>query len=238
MLLEVVAELTGHMLGRTGPLVHGCLFFERGTQQRLHDDTWYALAGDEPGGMVGVWVALEDVDGDSGPLEYVPGSHLRGETYWNPSAGERVYALGVPADASEDDLAKLFVAQQLETDMLVAKLGKKTWDTARAGDVAIWHEHLVHGGGEIQNMTRTRQSLVVHFARRWLNEIELAQLFTDRLSEANWEPRSVLQAMSTLGHGIIDRTWLDVMLLKLDLPLPEKLRPTLLTALNTLMGLQ
>merc|ERR1712187_1000813 len=69
-LLTVVREL----MGTPARSVSG-LIFERGTQQSLHDDTWYALSGMGSGGMVGVWVALDDVDDENGPLLYVPGSH-------------------------------------------------------------------------------------------------------------------------------------------------------------------
>src|SRR5262245_25123930 len=50
------------------------LDFRYGTQQRGHSDRSHfdSLPGDF---MCGVWVALEDIGPDSGPLFYVPGSH-------------------------------------------------------------------------------------------------------------------------------------------------------------------
>merc|ERR1712232_1119353 len=53
------------------------LFFESGTEQALHSDTWYKLHGVVPEKMLGAWIALEDTDETlgNGPLEYVPGSH-------------------------------------------------------------------------------------------------------------------------------------------------------------------
>merc|ERR1712173_305328 len=69
-LLAVVEVLIGAPVGHMSGLL-----FERGTQQDLHVDTWYGLAGRKPGSMVGVWYALDDADEDNGPLLYVTGSH-------------------------------------------------------------------------------------------------------------------------------------------------------------------
>src|SRR5437868_5702391 len=48
--------------------------FIMGSEQHTHSDsihmTTYPL-----GGLLGVWIALEDIDEDNGPLHYYPGSH-------------------------------------------------------------------------------------------------------------------------------------------------------------------
>ena len=50
------------------------LNFERGSGQRLHSD-FYHFASSEFSKMVGVWVALENISNDSGPLLVCPYSH-------------------------------------------------------------------------------------------------------------------------------------------------------------------
>ena len=56
------------------PCVFGSLNFDRGTEQGVHVDSLFFYP--EPHySMVGVWVALEDISLDSGPLFYVSESH-------------------------------------------------------------------------------------------------------------------------------------------------------------------
>ena len=56
------------------PIVFGSLNFERGSQQEAHIDSIFFWP--EPHfSMAGCWIALEDVQKDSGPLFYLPGSH-------------------------------------------------------------------------------------------------------------------------------------------------------------------
>ena len=50
------------------------LTFPVGTQQPPHSDSVHFSAVPD-GFMCGVWVALEDIDTDNGPLIYYPGSH-------------------------------------------------------------------------------------------------------------------------------------------------------------------
>ena len=46
---------------------------------------------------------------------------------------------------------------------------------AKKGDVLIWHADLMHGGAPIQDLERTRKSLVAHFMplRRHANVLRL-----------------------------------------------------------------
>jgi hypothetical protein len=57
------------------PKAFSTINFLHSTQQPLHSD--YVHFGTIPHRMlVGAWVALEDIDPDSGPLQIVPKSHL------------------------------------------------------------------------------------------------------------------------------------------------------------------
>jgi Phytanoyl-CoA dioxygenase (PhyH) len=50
------------------------LNFPRGTQQKVHSDTIH-FNSDPAGRLCGVWIALEDIDEDKGPLVCYPGTH-------------------------------------------------------------------------------------------------------------------------------------------------------------------
>ena len=66
--LGILEELYGRK-----PLPFQTLNFKMPTQQRAHSDTIHFNS--KPAGfMAGVWVALEDMDMDNGPLFYHPGS--------------------------------------------------------------------------------------------------------------------------------------------------------------------
>ena len=56
------------------PLPFQTLNFIRGSQQEVHSDAMHFIPED-PAYMCGVWVALEDIGTDNGPLVYYPGSH-------------------------------------------------------------------------------------------------------------------------------------------------------------------
>eukprot|EP00746_Dinoflagellata_sp_MGD_P101582 gnl/MRDRNA2_/MRDRNA2_41401_c0_seq1.p1 gnl/MRDRNA2_/MRDRNA2_41401_c0~~gnl/MRDRNA2_/MRDRNA2_41401_c0_seq1.p1 ORF type:complete len:316 (+),score=26.78 gnl/MRDRNA2_/MRDRNA2_41401_c0_seq1:81-950(+) len=135
------------------------LIFERGSQQDLHEDTWYGLGGSRFGGMVGVWFALDDVDDANGPLIYVPGSHkLLSRPEKNFSDHKLRYVrLAFSGRHGQSEAAyaeeKAYVSQ--------AKVFH-----AKLGDVGIWHERLLHGGAAIIDQSRTRLSMVVHYKVR------------------------------------------------------------------------
>jgi hypothetical protein len=129
------------------------LNFKRGSQQGLHSDAVHFHA--EPAlFMCGVWIALEDVAPDAGPLTYVPGSHklpvmtmrAAGVDKARPTAGDYATTYG-PALAAELAASGL---PQLEV------LPKK-------GEAVVWAANLAHGGAPITNPDATRRSLVVHF---------------------------------------------------------------------------
>lgn len=129
------------------------LNFKRGSQQSLHSDAIHFHA--EPARfMCGVWIALEDIQPDAGPLTYIPGSHklpvltMRGAgvNHDQPTHAdyERTY---VPALASRLQAAGLPQSQAV----------------IRKGEALVWAANLAHGGAPIANPDATRRSLVVHF---------------------------------------------------------------------------
>ncbi len=107
-----------------------------------------------------VWFALDDIDPDCGPFQYVPGSHLlpitrqskvkamlneeeRVSTFW-PKLSERFLN-----PIYEDVIKKL----QSEPQFF---LGAK-------GDMLVWHGRLLHRGSKPMIPNKIRKSLIVHY---------------------------------------------------------------------------
>jgi hypothetical protein len=136
------------------------LDFRYGTQQRGHSDRSHfdSLPGNF---MCGVWVALEDIGPDSGPLFYVPGSHRL------PSLSNDDLHLGYrnpvrAASGGREDERRL--AAEGFLDRLVAGAGLlKAELTVKKGTALVWAAGLVHGGSPVRRPGSTRWSQVTHY---------------------------------------------------------------------------
>lgn len=138
-----------------------CLPFQtitghNGSQQLEHSDaihmTTYPMDY-----LAATWTAFEDIDPDSGPLVYYPGSHrlphfLSQEA--NISLGE-FQERGYVAyhEKYEPGLQKIIQDHQLEAKYFYAQ----------KGDVLIWHSNLIHGGSKRKNLELSRNALVCHY---------------------------------------------------------------------------
>lgn len=107
------------------------------------------------GYLIAVWIALEDVSMDNGPLFYYPGSHklpfLMNSDY---NEGATLLTLGKKKYADYEDALQEIVEER--------HFPKETF-LAKKGDVLIWHANLVHGGAPIKNNDLTRKSMVIHY---------------------------------------------------------------------------
>lgn len=128
--------------------------FLSGSEQRTHSDSIH-MTTFPTGGLLGVWIALEDIDLDNGPLHYYPGSHKL-PYYFNgdyDNEGSRFFLGG--KDYSEYE-------KMLEVKIKERGLKKKIF-TAKKGDMLIWHANLMHGGEPHTNKEKTRKSIVFHY---------------------------------------------------------------------------
>jgi ectoine hydroxylase-related dioxygenase (phytanoyl-CoA dioxygenase family) len=140
------------------------LNFPVGTEQVSHHDS-IAFQSDPPGFMCGVWVALEDVDADNGPLVYYPGSHKLPTPDWddiNRVTGREV--VREEFDSYDDYLGERqrqygdYVTALIERNGLEPRYG-----TIRKGQALLWHANLLHGGSFQRDKSRTRKSQVTHY---------------------------------------------------------------------------
>jgi phytanoyl-CoA hydroxylase len=139
-------------------VLYTSLYFERGSEQDLHRDSPLFVTKPE-GKYLGVWVALEDVDGDNGPLMVVPKSHALPKIDVE-AIGRDLYGDLDSAPAQEGqgwDAYQGAVKKQSEQHALAP-----IEVHVRRGDVIVWHPLLFHGGAAHHSTTRTRRSLVMH----------------------------------------------------------------------------
>jgi len=141
------------LFGRT-PHPFQTLTFSTATQQKSHSDHIH-FSSRPLGFMCGVWVALQDVTEDNGPLFYYPGSHNL------PYLG---YAdLGIDVESAETEPVSYGVYED-RIDNYVRSHGchRETF-MASKGDVLIWAANLVHGGSPVTGNTDVRWSQVTHY---------------------------------------------------------------------------
>ena len=165
-----VLQLLRELYGRE-PLPFQTLNFRVGSEQQPHSDTIHFNS--KPAGfMCGVWVALEDIDRDNGPVVYYPGSHK-----WKEAVLADVDAFEAPTPASgllarmraalhtvaRDTDAEYPKYERLIRHRIAASGIAPKYATIRKGQAFIWAANLVHGGSPQLDRSRTRASQVTHY---------------------------------------------------------------------------
>lgn len=121
------------------------LNFPVGTQQKTHSDTFH-FHSVPARFMCGVWVALEDIDEENGPLHYFPGSQM------------------LPILSVEDIGSHHYGDYETYVAQLLQRCGfEKHLGLMKRGEALIWTANLFHGGDPIKDLTRTRLSQVTHY---------------------------------------------------------------------------
>jgi len=128
----------------------------KGSQQKLHSDAIH-MTTDPLGGLVAAWVAFEDINENSGPLEFCPGSH------------KLPYLLSDEVGITNEDFEKEGYMKyhqkyepRIDEEVETNSLARKTF-LAKKGDVLIWHHNLVHGGSRRNDVSLSRKALVTHY---------------------------------------------------------------------------
>ncbi len=144
------------------------LNFTVGAQQRAHPDHIH-FSSRPLGFMCGVWIALEDVTEENGPLFYYLGSH---------NLPYMSYAeLGIDPSQFETE-PEAYVEYETAMEKLAESRGfKRQIFTAKKGDALIWAANLVHGGSPVKREGSTRWSQVTYYL------FENCVHYTPRLSD-------------------------------------------------------
>ncbi len=149
---------TLRMLYRREPIPFQTLNFPVGTQQRTHSDSIHFNSIPQRF-MCGVWVALEDVRDDNGPLHYYPGSH-RLPFYDLIDLGLK----GSEAQTVEEIYGRTYKEYEERLDSIIQAQGlKKAILKMKKGMAIIWSANLLHGGEKILTPGSTRHSQVTHY---------------------------------------------------------------------------
>lgn len=146
-ILEILEKLYGR---RAIPFQ--TLNFPVGTQQHYHSDSVHFSSLPERF-MCGVWLALEDIDEDNGPLVYYPGSHQ-----WPIFTNEHIGKLIKDGDKFSQE-----AYEDLWQKLVAVHDAKPQKFHARKGQALIWLANLLHGGDKHKSPDRTRWSQVTHY---------------------------------------------------------------------------
>ena len=145
---QAILKLLKHLYGGKKVKPFQTLNFRNGTQQPVHSDSIHFNS--EPFGMMcGVWLALEDIDSDQGPLVYYPESHKYPEMNYKelglePKGGDfKEYSEAIKNFTDQEQLVPAYA-------------------TLKQGQALIWSANLLHGGS-IRENDKTRLSQVTHY---------------------------------------------------------------------------
>ena len=173
---EILAAM--RVLYGRDPFPFQTLNFPNGTAQHFHSDAvhFHSLPH---GFMCGVWVALQDIHPDAGPLLYYPGSQK--EPYL------RAEDLGITQADLEAEQApqRLFEPHWRE---LVDRQGyQRELFLPQKGEVLIWHANLLHGGSAVRNKKMSRWSQVSHYYFRGCSyTTPLLQTLDGKATNESW----------------------------------------------------
>jgi ectoine hydroxylase-related dioxygenase (phytanoyl-CoA dioxygenase family) len=131
--------------------------FTKGAQQPFHSDSIHFQTMPN-GWIVGCWVALEDIDENSGPLKIIPGSHKN--RYWS------YQDLGIPHpdDIKNGEKICYRLYEEFVDDLIKEKKFKTKTLSMKKGQCVIWASELLHGSIEIKDKSKTRKSQAIHYS--------------------------------------------------------------------------
>ncbi len=131
------------------PVLCNSLNLEKSSEQDNHVDGIYMTPLTE-GKLVAIWIALEDIRLDAGPLRLFPGSHKVPPYTFSDGTRHSIDA----------EMPQWGAAMQSELD----RRGLRPVAVpAAAGDLIVWHSDLLHGAEPIRDPSATRRSMVSHY---------------------------------------------------------------------------
>jgi phytanoyl-CoA hydroxylase len=154
-------RIVGPVVDAVGPVhaAQSMFYFKppRARGQAMHQDNLFLQA--HPETCVAAWIAIDDVDGENGGLQMVPGSHR--------------FELQCPEDADPEES---FTSEGLRLpDGMTAQQ-----TVMAAGDVLVFHGSMVHGSGPNRSADRFRRSLIFHYVP--VDSVEIARFYDPLLA--------------------------------------------------------
>jgi ectoine hydroxylase-related dioxygenase (phytanoyl-CoA dioxygenase family) len=140
------------MLYDRQPIPFQTLNFNVGTEQRAHSDTIH-FSSLPAKFMCGVWVALEDITEENGPLFYYPGSHRLPEYNFSQIKDHANKTSYNDYNDYEDFIEEIIKVTPFEKQVFKAK----------KGDALIWSSNILHGGMPVLKEGSSRWSQVTHY---------------------------------------------------------------------------
>lgn len=139
--------------------VHLNLTGWQSTQRNWHQDTYLnpPHVGDF---YVAVWIALEKINPESGPFQFIPGSHM-----WRTVTREKLLAALAPEELGHDWPKH---SERLLTPIFTDQIEKRNAEVETylpdRGDVLFWHGRLLHRGSAPTNPNLLRRALIAHYS--------------------------------------------------------------------------
>lgn len=130
------------------------------TQRNWHQDSYLnpEFVGTR---YVAAWIALDDIHENSGPFQFVAGSHR-----WEVIRQHKVFQHLTPSEQADpawptktqDWISKVCF------DEVYGREAPVTTYTPKKGDVLLWHSNLIHRGSEPRDLSLQRRSLIAHYS--------------------------------------------------------------------------
>ena len=166
----LLVDLIGEEVG-----LHFNLSPFKSTERCWHADD-YLNPGDTFGRYVAIWFSMGEIDPDSGPFEYVPGSHR-----WPTMRRDKLRALIKEEHNSNTTMWWSLYTEGLTSYVVDEKIKEQRADVnqfiAGKGDILIWHSRLLHRGSLPLNPELTRPAIIGHYSN-----IRSRRDFSDQIS--------------------------------------------------------
>jgi len=140
---------------QSDPIPFSTINFLKGTEQPLHSDEFHF--GSIPHRyLTGVWVALEDIDPDSGPLSIAVGSHKM------PIFSFEMLNIEIPKNEKQFKEAYTIYEGWVREYIKCQDL-KIVTPELKKGQCIVWLSNTLHGSYDIKNDSLSRKSMAIHF---------------------------------------------------------------------------
>jgi phytanoyl-CoA hydroxylase len=139
---DAIQQAVQVLYGEPGRVIH-TMYFDGNQETWAHRDGHY-IDSHQPGSMIGVWVAAEDIHPAAGRFFVLPRSHT------TPVPGE--------ADNPNGEAYKAHMAD-------FVRHGPHEWvaPVLRRGDFIMWSSLTIHGSLPTEDPTRSRRSFTTHY---------------------------------------------------------------------------